>query len=327
MKTEYPDILNKVIYCISQNKSIGEICSILNINCEDLLKILKLLKKNNYEIDNYHFADDLILDIDSTSLKISLDKCTNTDCFSIGIISDTHIGNNKDCLAAIHAAYNEFLKRNIYTVVHLGDVIEGDHTSLSQRYADSYEQTSLLIHQYPCASEINTILLLGNHDYHCIRYNQTDIKELIESERTDLKVLGYGVGILSIAEDYIYLRHKIPSFISPLFPFNQEGKILLTGHSHSFKVEGYRVRKIRVPSLSQLSNDPKIENPCFLILTFHLNNNKLDYCEIQKMIYKHEDIKTVEVLNLSLVGGAFGCKTQEQLTLKRKKTQNSYLQV
>lgn len=72
MKTEYPDILNKVIYCISQNKSIGEICSILNINCDDLLKILKLLKKNNYEIDNYHFADDLILDIDSTSLKSPL---------------------------------------------------------------------------------------------------------------------------------------------------------------------------------------------------------------------------------------------------------------
>lgn len=325
MNLEDQNLIREVLFYITQNKSIAEICRILDINQEELLKILKIIKRHNYELGAYQFADDLILDVDNTALMVSIDH-NDENHIVLGVISDTHIGNINDSVPAIHAAYEEFLKRGIKTVIHLGDIIEGDHTSLAQRYADSYEQLSILIKQYPQTHEINTILLLGNHDYHCIKYNQTDIRELIEQARPDLKTLGYGIGILSIADDYIYLKHKIPSFVSPMFPFNQEGKLLLSGHSHSFKIEGNRVRKIKVPSLSHLSFDLSINNPSFLILSIALTNNKLVFCEIEKWIVSGQSKEMIDIIPLSFIGGAFGCKTQEQLALKREKKQNAYLQ-
>lgn len=167
--------------------------------------------------------------------KQCLFKLTAT---KIGVISDTHIGNDYMNWDYIHKAYHLFGEEGVNDVFHLGDLFDGYST---RDYSDDDEtHNELLLHcyrqimefakEYP--KDFDTYILFGNHDE---RFEQIgiDIWSQLLAKRDDIQLLGYGGSYVSCNDTIFYLEHpvKCSTLIPPKFNFD----LILRGHSHFFR--------------------------------------------------------------------------------------------
>ena len=120
------DVLDYTIKLLKRNTPLNVIRKKTNLNYNEILHLVRL-----YNI-NY-------------SLKANLPSYTfNTN--HIGIIADTHLGGMKENLHYLDLAYNYFIKNNIKTVIHCGDIIQGP---IDPKRKSIEEQTNALIKNYP----------------------------------------------------------------------------------------------------------------------------------------------------------------------------------
>ena len=84
-------------------------------------------------------------------------------------ISDTHFCNEAQQLNLVNQIYNEARNRGINTVLHFGDVLDGDyHNRPEHQYAlfrlGSSRQLEYLVNYYPKVEGIDTYFITGTHD-------------------------------------------------------------------------------------------------------------------------------------------------------------------
>lgn len=88
-------------------------------------------------------------------------------------ISDTHLCNEAQQLNLINKIYREAAERGIDTVLHFGDVLDGDyHNRPEHQYAlfrlGATRQLEYLTNYYPKVEGIETYFITGTHDQtHC----------------------------------------------------------------------------------------------------------------------------------------------------------------
>ncbi len=162
--------------------------------------------------------------------------------FSFIVIADTHYGNIYDNPNLVKRAYEYANEKNIKYVFHLGDIIEGceleEKNSSRIRLLDLHDQIDYLTRNYPKYDKINTLYILGNHDYRGLN-NGIDISKVISKRRLDMHFLGYKNSRLQIGNINVLLHHpffidkkmKYDSEIKDLYP-NMNFDLILRGHTH-----------------------------------------------------------------------------------------------
>ena len=205
----------------------------------------------------------------------------------IVVISDTHIGrltdaeykeykekgiNNKiySNERGLLAAYNHAAKNNIDTVLHAGDLIDGNNIGEFNYSMSIDDQLFYASELYKNFKNFKSYLLLGNHDIEFNKY----IDEI-----HNLEAIGIRQSYILMGEEFIKISHKCKTdIIVPELPCGLE----LAGHSHKVIDVIYQCRKIKLPPLSyvneynlktryiELIND---ENE-YIIKGFNDNENK-----------------------------------------------------
>lgn len=256
-----------VLDMIKENKSLDKIKQELNIDNNELLQQLKDIKKYKNLL---------------TRECINIEPDSNT--YKMLVISDLHIGSKEERFDLLEKLYDYALDNDIKTIINLGDLIDGKTSKLSIE-----KQLNLLLKNYPYNESINNIILLGNHDFHSLYYDNYDIADCLK-ERKDFINAGYGIGYINIYNKYIGLFHNL-SLLKvkrlDFYPFMN-----LYGHRHSYKVNIGDELNIKIPTLSNKTHNDSL--PSFLDIKLEYDG-KLEKAIIKNIIFSSKTITTNEL--------------------------------
>jgi len=193
--------------------------------------------------------------------------------FKLGLISDTHLGSTEQQITLLHEAYKEMAKMGIKTVLHAGDMTEGNG---KQHKGQVYEMflhgadamVDYATKVYPREPGITTHIIGGSHDYSFYKEDGNDILAKIAEARSDIKYQGMFGTHLHFGNIDLYLMHgaggvayarsyKMQKIIEQFSPADKPN-ILVLGHYH---VECY---------LPNYRNVIGIQMPCFQSQTNYL---------------------------------------------------------
>ena len=289
------EINNTIINMINENKSLNEICDITNLSSKQLFYRLYLLKIKGYDFSRkYYYNGDITYNINK-DIYNNREKVLITDpkdiSFRAIILSDLHIGNEKERLDLLDKVYSYAIKNNYNIIINAGDVIDGLTGNLdSKKYTDIIKQVEYALKVYPYDKSIINFICLGNHDYDAFIKKGVNIETAIDIKRHDLVSLGYGVGKLNIKNDCIKVRHpkcgKLPD------SFYDKG-LIIEGHSHmlGYKENGHA----RIIQINSLSNVMNICPPGFMTINSNFVNGILCKTTIESFLYFEPNfIKTSE---------------------------------
>lgn len=110
-------------------------------------------------------------------------------------LSDTHLCNEAQQLNLINQIYKEASYRGISTVLHFGDITDGDYQNRPDHRYELFRQGSsrqieYLVNYYPYVDGITTYFITGNHDDTHNKNGGLEIGPIIEEKRPDMKFIG-----------------------------------------------------------------------------------------------------------------------------------------
>lgn len=168
--------------------------------------------------------------------------------FKLGVISDTHLGSTCQQLTLLREAYKICKAEGIKTVLHAGDVTEGNgklfRGQIYEMFLHGADATvDYVTKVYPRIPGITTHLIGGSHDYSFFKEEGTDILKKISEERKDIKYLGMFGAWVKFGNIVIYLMHgsggvayarsyKMQKIIEQMTP-GKKPHILFLGHYHT----------------------------------------------------------------------------------------------
>ncbi len=281
------ELLNLII----QNKTLKEISEILNISLKQTYIRIKKLINYGYILDaNYFYNSDINYKLRKNLMNNSSDFILNVDNslkeVRFIVISDTHLGNLNFDTRLFYKVYDYAKKNNINIIFFIGDMLEGIHTSDKRNINNSYQQIETFIKKYPYDKDIINIGILGNHDYHFVHYDGIDVSKRINSARYDIKVIGYGQGIIRMKNDSLLLWHNL-SLIKNKEP--NDTKIVISGHGHTMKTKFYDRIYLCAPTLSNVTPDKtKPVVPGFMDVTVCFKKGKFDFIDAKQLIINKE---------------------------------------
>ena len=207
---------DRLLDLVFEGATIQELKQKLRLNDYQLSLKLNSLKNNGYLIDKKYN------DIIGTKLylhqNLGKNRSSNniriyTDGFVIRflVISDTHFGNIGERFDIIGELYDYAIRNNIYSILHLGDLIEGYNCEINNtdelKMIDPLETVKYIATNYPKDSSIVNYILLGNHDFRTIATHGFDIAVALEKARLDMEFLGYNNATIQMNKDCIGLQH------------------------------------------------------------------------------------------------------------------------
>ena len=165
------------------------------------------------------------------------------------IISDTHYGSKLENRYYVDQIYNFAKKYSLSTILHGGDILEGNVKSSKTDKYTVMQQANHFIKKYPFDNNINTYAILGNHDYSAISKDER-VKTIISS-RNDINILGFKRAYFDWNGVVISLKHQIDDFKLFLPKFYEE--LCFKGHSHFYHTKDVKKgvsEKVFIPSAS-----------------------------------------------------------------------------
>jgi len=249
---------------------------------------------------------------------------------SLMVISDTHMGNILEQRTLINKAYEEAYKRGIKTVLHCGDVVDGDYRN--KRPAHPYDlfaqgatqQLLNVVANYPKVDGITTYFITGSHDETHFLNGGFKMGSEIEERRDDLVFLAPNQAMFYAGNAMvpILIRHpgggcskslsyKVQEAINKVDEKNKP-KLLLMGHFHKSYFMYYNdIYAILVPCLVDQTEFMKINDlqnivgVVFLDLYVDKKGN-IEYFNYDEVRYTDKDIIKNDYL------------TSSRLLIKRK---------
>ena len=253
------DIINNIYYIMDNynqfSKDDLEFIRYYIIEHEDILRY-------NYPIVPYDIYEDKIM-----------------------LLSDTHLGHKDDNMQYIYWAYETAQIENIHKVFISGDLFEGIITStikdikideIKKNYDSNYYlYLQSLARSLPNIKDIETKILLGNHDLSMIYEKLITHKDLIDiyNKIPNSELLGIGkvyINWTSINNNYnckFILNHHT-NIIFNKHNYDKE-LITISGHHHYYKELD---NEIYLPSLS----NNRTKNPGLVIMELKDNNLIID---------------------------------------------------
>ncbi|MDO4962974.1 MAG: metallophosphoesterase family protein [bacterium] len=291
---------NKIILnLINENKSMKEICSILNISEKQLYVRIKQIINQGYQIKTNCIYD---FDINYTLLKtrkaedynimnIGLEK--DVDIFKCLAVSDIHVGNIDSNINYLNTVYDFANREGIHYILNCGDIIEGDYTTSKKSIPSTMEQLEYLLKKHPYDKNILNLLVLGNHEFYSLKKDGLDIAKKISNSRYDIIPINYGQGNIRLKKDSIALFHKLTDSSKPNLDLNQ--RIILSGHGHMMKTKVKDEVTIACPTLSKVSTDSSTDViPSFIYLIIYFEKDKIEYVEAKQFAILDKTYKVSE---------------------------------
>ena len=221
--------------------------------------------------------------------------------FKVGLISDTHFGSICQQVTLLHEAYKTMAKMGIKTVLHAGDVTEGNG---KQHKGQVYEMflhgadamVEYATENYPHQEGMTTHIIGGSHDYSFYKEDGNDILAKIAEARKDIKYCGMFGAYMNFGKLSLYLMHgssgnayarsyKMQKIIEQFTPQNKPN-ILVLGHYHTeCHLPSYRnVLGIQMPCFQSQTNYLKAKGLSpelgFVVLTIYPDVKGISHHEI-----------------------------------------------
>lgn len=166
-----------------------------------------------------------------------------------GVVSDTQLGSRKQQLTFLRQVYQRFEDKGIDTVLHAGDLCDGDGRVYPGQQFDLFvhgygRQLDYIVENYPRRSGIKTHVIGGNHDWSFWQHGGADILAAMAAERDDIVYEGYAGAPVDMDGIKIYLIHlsrgqtyarsyRLQKVIEQFAP-QQKPDILFAGDKHSW---------------------------------------------------------------------------------------------
>lgn len=182
------------------------------------------------------------------------------DYHTFGVMSDTHLGSLHTSEERIFEAFQTFREREIETILHPGDVVEG-MSNRPGHYQELRPEGLGYTRQLNYATHVlsewegEIIAISGNHDRWFMKSNGADILEALASRLDKFHMIGHDVGDLFIETPYGVLHvglwhgedgasyatsYRIQKVVES-FPGGRKPHVLLTGHVHKM---GYFMERL-----------------------------------------------------------------------------------
>lgn len=307
------EFVNKIYKYIKNGMPIEIFMEKFHCNRSELMGILELCRiydkdvdisiKNGIEI----FDKPLIKNISKVN-KLTLDELINTQ---LCVVSDTHFGNIHQQLHFLNQMYEEAYKRGITTILHCGDLVDGNYTNRPEQPRQQFlhgfdEQIGYVVDMYPKVKGITTKFILGSHDETHYKNDQATAGFWIPKCRPDMIYLGQDTADLNINKIKITMDHpgggssKAVSYQLQkrieLLESGNKPKILVVGHYHKSYSFVYRnVRGIEVGSccdLTQFQQKQGLSNAvgAFFLDIYSDKNGNIIYFEPEEVLCKKSNI-------------------------------------
>lgn len=299
----------QLINLINKNKSLNEIENILNLTKQQIYRKLLKLKNNGYAITNeYYYNGDITYLLHSTD-KVSKNIENNViinmpdkeNTFKAIVISDIHIGCDKQGLNALNYIYDYCIKNNIHIILNAGDLIDGWFGQNKKLNKDIEHQLQYLIKKYPFDKNILNFICLGNHDLNSYQKFGIDLKTILTNYRHDLVAFASGIGNIHIKNDNIVICHPINHSKSKFSEI--EDSIIFKGHHHKYATdfnEFFHNHIICVPTLSNIFLNNQFPLPSALEIEFTINSNgKFNEGIINQLIYSDNNLIKINEMKIS----------------------------
>lgn len=228
------------------------------------------------------------------------------------VISDTHLGTKEQQLTLINEVYKEAHRRGIKTVLHIGDVLDGDYTQV--RKEQNYqlflrgfdEQVGYVIEMYPHIDGITTYFIQGSHDETHLKNGGATAGKWIDRCRDDMVYLGQDKATFKINNLRILMDHpgggnaksysyKPQQAIEGLNP-GEKPNILLQGHYHKSYYMFYRnVHSLLVPCIvnqSQFMKKMNLQNVvgAYFLKIYSDEKGNIHYFEPEEHLFSSKDL-------------------------------------
>jgi len=244
----------------------------------------------------------------SKTSKSPIDELIHTQ---VCVVSDTHFGNIHQQLHFLNEVYEEAYKRGITTVLHCGDLVDGNYTNRPEQPRQQFlhgfdEQIGYVVDMYPKVNGITTNFILGSHDETHYKNDQATAGFWIPKCRPDMIYLGQDTANLNINKLKITMDHPgggSSSSVSyqlqkriELLESGNKPKILVAGHYHKSYAFVYRnVRGILVGSCcdtTQFQQKQGLSNAvgAYFLDIYSDKNGNVIYFEPEEILCKKENI-------------------------------------
>ena len=265
------EFVNKIYKYIKNGMPIEIFMEKFHCNRAELMGILELCKIYDKDVDivikeGIEIFDKPLAKQISKVSKVPLDELIHTQ---LCVVSDTHLGNIHQQLHFLNQIYEEAYKRGIDTVLHCGDLVDGNYTNRPEQPRQQFlhgfdQQIGYVVDMYPQVKGITTKFILGSHDETHYKNDQATAGFWIPKCRKDMIYLGQDTADLNINKIKITMDHpgggssKAVSYQLQkrieLLESGNKPKILIAGHYHKSYSFTYRnVRGILVGSCCDLT--------------------------------------------------------------------------
>ena len=225
---------------LKQEKTLNEICAIMNLSYKQVRERLLSLKKwgvnlkNTYYYDGeiaYHVSKSIQEETDSNIAIITSPKDTT---FKALIISDLHLGSEKARVDALEKIYNYAIKEDIHIILNAGDLIDGviGYYKVGKKHNNVVEQIKYALDMHPYDKNILNFICLGNHDASSKTKFGLDMEDILKNNRPDLIPIGTARGVINVKNDKIIMRHSVPTINIPV----DNNALVINGHSHETRL-------------------------------------------------------------------------------------------
>lgn len=309
--------INKIYRYIKNGDEVKNLCEKLEIKEIELFGLIEYMNLEGHEINVYE--ENGILKINKKNIlkknRNLKEDIEDLEEIRLCIVSDTHIGTNTQQLTLLNKVYKEAYKRGINTVLHLGDLVEGDYRN--KRPAHPYsvflqgfdEQCEYTIEMYPKVKEIDTFFIQGSHDDTHFLNGGATIGRWVDRCRSDMHYLGqddciFKAGINKNVDIELHhpgggsakaLSYNPQEKINKMEP-NEKPRVLLEGHYHKTYYMFYRnVHALLVPCFMDKSGF-MIRNSLTNIIgayfiTMYVNKNgEIQYFIPDEMLFNDKEI-------------------------------------
>lgn len=308
----YLEYVNKMYKYMKNGLSIEEYIKKFNINYNELQGILQLCEIYGKNIELVPKEDTIVfkktISKTATIIKQDFDDLIHTQ---LAVVSDTHIGNIHQQLHLLNKVYQEAYNRGIETVLHCGDVVDGNYPNRPEQPRQQFlhgfdEQAGYVVDMYPKVEGITTQYILGSHDETHYKNGQATVNNWVSRCRPDLVYLGQDCAELMINKVKIfmdhpgggstqYLSYKLQKRIE-ILESSCKPRILLVGHYHKSYYLSYRnVRGLLVPSFCDKTQFQQKQGLSNVVAGYFLDiwsdkNGNIQYFEPEEILFKKEDM-------------------------------------
>lgn len=306
--------INKIYRYMKNDMPIETFMEKFHVNLTELNGLIELCKLYGKDISIDLVDDTLVFhkNLSRTSMisKLGIDS-SKLNHNQICAVSDTHFGNNHQQLHLLNEIYQEAYNRGITTVLHVGDVVDGNYPNRPENPRLQFlhgfdEQAGYVVDMYPEIDGMTTYYILGSHDETHYKNGQATLDKWISRCRKDMVFLGQDTGEIYIdkvkyvtdhpgdgsAQSVSYKPQKrIEVLESHLKP-----KVLLLGHYHKSYFFSYRnVQCIQVPCLcdkTQFQQKKGLLNAmgAYFLDVYSDQNGNIQFLEPEEIVYGKEDI-------------------------------------